>query len=876
MIRPVRQDGTIDTGGAFVPILRPRVLERIGSAAMQRVVLLVAPAGYGKSVALRQYLESTSEPRVRYDVRAENAGLLGFLRGFADALSELAPQARTTLVGAYERNAGSASPGADLALWMDSHLQSFRGVIAIDDLHFAQEEREVTRCLAALIERTKGRVQWIVASRSTLGLPIGTWLAYGESDLAVDEHDLRFSVEEARDAARSFRLSVRDDELHELLSLTGGWATAMSFALRSSTRSVDLRSVAASTREMTYRYLAEQVYRGLGEQTRALLESAALLDHIDLDVLVAAGFDTALSLIESLLQRVAFIYDEGNGRYSCHDLFREFVTHQFALRGADAVSAERRRLGVVLQTMSRLPSALRLFADAGAKDEIEALLQEHGFDLLAKGHADVVGAALDVVERTAISPLALALRGLVEVNAGRYEDGERRVIRAIESIGDPHIEALLRLRLSILYINRQQDVGSLLDAIIADPRAPRSAQLEAHALLAVDCVRKGAAHKAQRHMDEVETSLARIESGELLAKLLQRIGLARFELNQPDAAKALFMRSAEVASENSLWSPLARSNSALSNLALMSENDIPASELFAQRAAFAASKAGDHFDLQTSLLQLLTIETKRGNADRVSAIERELGQLPSGDRTQGVFLAASQGHRAAWAGRLSEARRLFGSVVQRQPHSFDRAVTQSIYALCLALDDLRADARTAAAQVLAMVDEGDVRPDGVGALYFEAAVLFCALVDVVSERHTAAIKILKRPAVSSHAAMDQMRSCVEEVLRISRSPQYSAPGFESQLEAIRDFGLGGYARLIVMAAAAVEARHSSGTADVRLTPSEARILRDLAQGLTPKDIASEMGRSVFTVQTHIQNIIDKLGCHGRVEAIAVARRMGFL
>jgi len=863
MIRPVRQDGTIETGGAFVPILRPRVLERMGSAAMQRVVLLVAPAGYGKSVALRQYLESTSEPHVRYDVRAENAGLLGFLRGFADALSELAPQARTTLAGAYERNAATASPGADLALWMDSHLQSFRGVIAIDDLHFAQEEREVTRCLAALIERTKGRVQWIVASRSTLGLPIGTWLAYGESDLAVDEHDLRFSVEEAREAARSFRLSVRDEELHELLSLTGGWATAMSFALRSSTRSVDLRSVAASTREMTYRYLAEQVYRGLGELTRALLESAALLDHIDLDVLVAAGFDTALSLIESLLQRVAFIYDEGNGRYTCHDLFREFVTHQFALRGADAVSAERRRLGVVLQTMSRLPSALRLFADAGAKDEIEALLQEHGFDLLAKGHADVVGAALDVVERTAISPLALALRGLVDVNAGRYEDGERRVIRAIESIGDPNIEALLRLRLSILYINRQQDIGSLLDAIIADPQAPRSAQLEAHALLAVDCVRKGALHQAQRHMDEVETSLARIESGELLAKLLQRIGLARFELNQPDAAKALFTRSAEVASENALWSLLARSNSALSNLALMSENDIPASELFAQRAAFAASKAGDHFDLQTSLLQLLTIETKRGNADRVSAIERELGQLPSGDRTQGVFLAASQGHRAAWAGRLSEARRLFGSVVQRQPHPFDRAVTQSIYALCLAL-------------VLAMVDEGDVRPDGVGALYFEAAVLFCALVEVVSERHTAAVKILKRPAVSSHAAMAQMRSCVEEVLRISRSPQYSAPGFEGQLEAIRDFGLGGYARFIVMAAAAVEARHSSGTADVRLTPSEARILRDLAQGLTPKDIASEMGRSVFTVQTHIQNVIDKLGCHGRVEAIAVARRMGFL
>jgi DNA-binding NarL/FixJ family response regulator len=54
------------------------------------------------------------------------------------------------------------------------------------------------------------------------------------------------------------------------------------------------------------------------------------------------------------------------------------------------------------------------------------------------------------------------------------------------------------------------------------------------------------------------------------------------------------------------------------------------------------------------------------------------------------------------------------------------------------------------------------------------------------------------------------------------------------------------------------------------------VLRDLAAGLTPKQIAAEMGRSVFTVQTHIQNVIDKFGCHGRAEAIAAARRSGLL
>src|SRR6516164_3551159 len=100
MIRPVRPDGRIETGGVFVPILRRRVLDRVASAAMQRVVLIVAPAGYGKSVALRQYLQTVSEPRVEFNVLPEHAALLGFLRGLSDALAEIAPDLRTTLASA--------------------------------------------------------------------------------------------------------------------------------------------------------------------------------------------------------------------------------------------------------------------------------------------------------------------------------------------------------------------------------------------------------------------------------------------------------------------------------------------------------------------------------------------------------------------------------------------------------------------------------------------------------------------------------------------------------------------------------------------------------------------------------------------------------
>jgi DNA-binding NarL/FixJ family response regulator len=61
-----------------------------------------------------------------------------------------------------------------------------------------------------------------------------------------------------------------------------------------------------------------------------------------------------------------------------------------------------------------------------------------------------------------------------------------------------------------------------------------------------------------------------------------------------------------------------------------------------------------------------------------------------------------------------------------------------------------------------------------------------------------------------------------------------------------------------------------------LTRSEIEVLRALAQGLIPKEIAADTHRSVFTVRVHIANAIAKLGCHGRFEAIEVARREGLL
>ena len=60
----------------------------------------------------------------------------------------------------------------------------------------------------------------------------------------------------------------------------------------------------------------------------------------------------------------------------------------------------------------------------------------------------------------------------------------------------------------------------------------------------------------------------------------------------------------------------------------------------------------------------------------------------------------------------------------------------------------------------------------------------------------------------------------------------------------------------------------------RLTPRETEILQLMARGLSTEEISGQLGVSPYTLRTHVQNILTKLGVHSKLEALAFAIRHG--
>jgi DNA-binding CsgD family transcriptional regulator len=59
-----------------------------------------------------------------------------------------------------------------------------------------------------------------------------------------------------------------------------------------------------------------------------------------------------------------------------------------------------------------------------------------------------------------------------------------------------------------------------------------------------------------------------------------------------------------------------------------------------------------------------------------------------------------------------------------------------------------------------------------------------------------------------------------------------------------------------------------------LTPREREILQTLAAGASTIEVAEAFGISPLTVQSHVKNILAKLGVHSKVDAVRIAWRHG--
>src|SRR5579871_2359133 len=350
-------------------VVRSRVIDRFAEASERRIVVVAAPAGYGKTVALGQFLAQCTRETFAVDA------------------------------------ANDACEAASIP-------EEFRGSIVVDGLERAPAA--LARALVERVDRT-AKARWIFATRAVDALPLGTWLARGECELPIGVCDLAMTADEMAEAGRQCGIAFESDDVEELAALTEGWPMAVAVALRALKHGMARRDVRTFVKETAMQYLREQVLAALDERQYELLEVAAALPEIDAGVLECAGFPDALQTLESIRKRTGLLFEEDR-RFRTTSLVRDFFRRQTALAGSHRNTAVNVRAARALESAGQMEAALIAYGAARSQPDLLRILEASGFDLLERGRAECVSNGVDVLDETTrrTNPRILALRGVLQ------------------------------------------------------------------------------------------------------------------------------------------------------------------------------------------------------------------------------------------------------------------------------------------------------------------------------------------------------------------------------------------------------------------------------------------------------------------------------
>lgn len=842
-------------------VLRPRLLERFRAASEYRVVLVVAPGGYGKSTAVDQFNSTQPGTIVKFEAREHHATLGSFTAALCAALSPLSRDIRDSFAEAQELALRSEDVHRALALWFAEKLADAAGVVVIDDLHLGGSV--VGNFLGELLERTPSTLQWILVTRNTEGLPLGTWMAYGLCDLPIDEKDLSFTDREAAELARTIGTGI--DDVGPLHAVTGGWPTALTFALRSTMRSRDLEAAGAATREMMYRFLAEQVYRDLNTGERAVLLAIAALGDATTTTLEKIAGDGTRSTIAALRRKLTFLHEASAGTFRLHDLFREYLLHELQQQQPEEFAALRLQCARALEQEQQLERALWLYVQAQKRDEIRRFIETHGLDLITTGTVDVIEQAVAVTRTAPGDALLDAFFGFIEHLRGRYESG-LSIMETALSTSDAmpgELRARLILRFATHYHNTTFRATPLTAIVSGDLSLPVELRAEAYAAHASGISNSEPADDVRRALAHAERLVQGINDARARVRILQQIGIAYDNLGDLSAMHVWY-DTIDLAEERHMYSLAAAAAHAIARLEWTKNGNYEAAVRAIERGERSAKSSGHMHLIMLNYLYQLAVFVDSGERERAEIALHAFRQYPVTPFWRS-FVIGAEAYLALLDDNLPDALRLFGVSFGKQRPD-DLVGTGGIYAVILALSNERKGAIALLDRLHAEVKEiGITAPPSVKA---SIGIEFMRLAETMLQRARMVAVLQAREPIVDHPVTRATAKVIDGLIPVAKGADALTPAFAEGLQELRNAHHGGFATIAERIAARLVPRQSQAT--VSITSTEKKIIKLLAAGMSTKEIAQAIERSPHTINSHVRTLYEKLGVRSRVALVNMA------
>jgi LuxR family transcriptional regulator, maltose regulon positive regulatory protein len=437
-------------------VQRPR-LTRLLAETESRVVLLVAPAGYGKTTLAREWFAKQQSQHVWYQATDRSSDAAGLALDLASAAGSVVANADTQL---RARLKTSKDPSAqvdllardvarDLATWPKDVW------FVIDDYHLIAETAEAERFIKGLVEGTAAR--FLIASRKRPSWVTARKLLYGEVT-EFGRHTLAMTPDEAAEA-----LSNRHREMTGLVALAEGWPAVIGLA---ALLPEPFLSGDTDVPETLHEYFAEELYQGLSAETKWALMQLAFAPSID-TALLQALFGDQISVLVSEGERAGFLTSNVDS-YDMHPLLRQFLRSKLSEFDQEDIRHAAHLVGKFYVQEKRWDAAAAVAAEFGFTDVMLNVLEDALDMALSEGRLTTVKRWLIPAEADApTAPIVRFAAIEIAFRTGDWTAARAKATGLARSISEQHpLASRIYLRAGQLahLDDRQSDALELLAA----------------------------------------------------------------------------------------------------------------------------------------------------------------------------------------------------------------------------------------------------------------------------------------------------------------------------------------------------------------------------------------------------------------------------
>ena len=393
-------------------VVRQRLFTRLDEGVSGTLTVIAAPAGFGKSTVLADWLnhrETTSDMIAWLALDAADSDPNRFLRYLIAALQTIAPP-----IGRSVLNLLDTVQAPPIEIVMPLLVNDLLGlpnpsILVLDDYHVL-DAPAIHQAVGFLLDYLPPQLHLVIATRMDPPLPLARLRARGQlTELRAD--DLRFTVEETTAFFQEvMRLPLTGATVAALEARTEGWIAGLQLAAlslrdRPADQQAQFIDDFTGSHRFVVDYLVDEVLARQPTHIQTFLLQTSILERLSgaLCDAVILGSDfpgarlqgQAYSqiLLNELERANLFIVplDQARRWYRYHHLFAQVLRERLSISvPRDDVATLHRNASNWFEQNEYIPEAIEHALTAQQWDRVAYLLEEYGLPLMGSGHVSTV------------------------------------------------------------------------------------------------------------------------------------------------------------------------------------------------------------------------------------------------------------------------------------------------------------------------------------------------------------------------------------------------------------------------------------------------------------------------------------------------------